>query len=31
MIFQYVGVTNPYKNDINIITGEEFKDVKEYR
>ena len=31
MIFQYNEVRSQLKNDINIITGSEFKDVKEYR
>ena len=31
MIFRYNEVRNQLKNDINIISGSEFKDVKEYR
>ena len=31
MIFKYNEVRNQLKNDINIISGSEFKDVKEYR
>ena len=31
LIFEYNEVRNQLKNDINIITGSEFKDIKEYR
>ena len=31
MIFKYNEVRNQLKNDINIISGSEFKDTKEYR
>ena len=31
MIFKYNEVRNQLKNDINIISGSEFKDVKEYK
>ena len=31
MIFKYNEVRNQLKNDINIISGSDFKDVKEYR
>ena len=31
MIFKYSEVRNQLKNDINIISGSEFKDTKEYR
>ena len=31
MIFEYNEVRNQLKNDINIISGSNFKDIKEYR
>ena len=31
MIFEYNEVRNQLKNDINIISGSSFKDIKEYR
>ena len=31
MIFKYNEVRNQLKNDINIITGSDYKDIKEYR
>ena len=31
MIFKYNEVRNQLKNDINIITGSDYKDIKEYK